>query len=130
VTSTTGTNLLLNGTLVTAFSGLTVGWLDNSRLLVNNYATNVKFGPYYSGCAIFGPNGALTGGACALPLELQTFQPVTSDGIYATQFNEIFSVSTGAVTWASGNPEVGNVGAVAGSNVIFVSGTDVLAQSY
>ena len=130
----TSTNLLLNGTLVTAFSGLTVGWLDNTRLLVNNYSGALY---PYSGCTLYGPNGAPTNAPCAIPVELLRFQPVPSqnDLIYSPEYNQVLSVSTGAVNWASGNMAVGSgtrqaTGALAGSKVIFVSGIDLLAQSY
>lgn len=127
-----GTNLLLNGSLVTAFSGLPAGWLDNSRLLVNNYENSPSVPAIqYAGCTLYGPNGVPTGAPCAIGIELQRFQSVTSDGIYAPQNNQIFSVSTGATTWASGDPIVSNTqGAVAGSNVIFISGIDALAQPF
>jgi hypothetical protein len=50
--------------------------------------------------------------------------------------NEMVSVSTGAVSWMSADPfqVVGGVApvvsAVAGTRVIFVSGSSVLAQSF
>ena len=130
-----GTNLLQNGSLVTAFTGVASGWLDNSRLVVNNYNTSNNNYPY-TGCAIYGPNGAPTGGACAIAFAVSLFQPVTSDEIYAPEFNRIVSVSTGTIDWASGNPQLAvgtgttNGGAVAGPNVVFVSGIDLLAQPY
>jgi Putative Ig domain len=132
VSGSIGTNLLLNGTLVTAFSGLTVGWLDNSRLLVNNYMSDSP-GSAYSGCALFGANGMATGGACALQFEVQRFQPVTSDGIYVPLTDQILSVSTSNVVWKSADPFIHtglSLGAVAGANVIFISGIDVLAQTF
>jgi hypothetical protein len=130
----TSTNLLLNGTLVTAFNGLTVGWLDNTRLLVNNYSgTSYP----YTGCTLYGPNGAPTNAPCAIPVEMLRFQPVPSqsDLIYSPQYNQVLSVSTGAVNWTSGNMAVGGgtvqaTGALSGSHVIFVSGIDLLAQPY
>jgi Putative Ig domain len=130
-----GTNLLQNGSFVTAFSGLVAGWLDNSRLLVNNYISG-KESVIYSGCALYGSNGVATGAACALPYSIYQFQPVTADQIYVPLVNQILSVSTGAVVWASGNPDAWiqatyqTESAVTGTQAIFVSGIDAVAQSF
>jgi len=134
-----GTELLHNGVVVTAFSGLPAGWLDNGRLLVDNYATGSSSTPTgiaYSGCTIYGSNGVASGGACALSHEVAQFQAVGADTIYVPVMNEMVSVSTGAVSWMSADPfqVVGGVApvvsAVAGTRVIFVSGSSVLAQSF
>jgi hypothetical protein len=130
-----GTSLYQNGVLVTAFSGLPAGWLDQSRLLVNNYAYHQGMLSFvqYSGCTIYGPGGSPTGGACALPQEVFQFQTVASDAIYVPAHNQILAVSTGAVNWTSADPvdvPGSSPAAVAASHVIFVSGTDVLAQTY
>jgi hypothetical protein len=126
-----GTNLLLNGSLVSAFNGLPTGWLDNGRLVVNNYKLAGVPLPEYAGCSLYGADGAPTGAPCALPIEVLDFQPISSDTIYTSKTNRMFSLSTGAVTWASGDPVLNfYVGAVAGSNVIFISGIDALAQPY
>jgi hypothetical protein len=138
ITSTgtlSGTSLYQNGNLVTAFSGLPAGWLDNGRLLVNNYTYHQGMTSFiqYSGCTIYGPNGSPTSGACALPREVIQFQTVASDAIYVPALNQILAVSTGALNWTSADPvDVPGYppGAVAASHVIFVSGTNVLAQAY
>jgi hypothetical protein len=108
--------------------------LDNSKLVINNYAPNgVIPGLKYTGCTICGTNGSPTGGACGLPADLAQFQPVASDTIYVPTVNQVWSVSTGAVDWASGDPDVllnSPIAAVAGSHVVFISGTNVLVQSY
>ena len=135
-----GTTLLQNGALVGVFNGLTVGWLDDSRLVVNNYGTGTGRlpGNIYTGCTLYGPNGVATGSACALPYEVLQFQPVTTDGIYVPGKNQILSVSTGGVTWMSGDPNLsvpfsgngGPLGAIAGSYAIFVSGINLLVQTF
>ena len=129
-----GTNLLQNGTLVTVFSGLGMGWLDNSRLLVNNYVPVIPGNSLaYSGCSVYGSNGLNTGAPCALPNEIHQFQSVAADQIYVPTTNQILSVSTGNIVWASADPDVWlnqPTSAVAGSRVIFVSGIDALAQSF
>ncbi len=138
VTTIPGTNLLHNGGLVTAFSGLPVGWLDGSRLLVNPYAkgasTNSDLG--YTGCSIYGADGNPTGGLCALGWEVAQLQSGGSDVIYVPAANETLSVSTEAVGWMSADPfastlyEPASLAAIAGSRAIFVSGTHILAQSF
>jgi len=65
---------------------------------------------------------------------LSEFQPVGTDSIFVPTANQVWSVSSGAVNWASGDAAVFRNGfdtaAVAGSRIIFISGTDVVAQSY
>ena len=138
------TNIQMNATLVTAFSGMPVGWLDDGRLLANSYTYVPNAGgPSYTGCVIYGANGLPTGAPCAISTQLWQFQVLTSDTIYAPDENEIFSVSTGNVLWASGDasplessPAIGlgpapsPVRAVAGSRAVFVYGTNLLAQPY
>lgn len=64
---------------------------------------------------------------CALP-EVTAFQPIASDSIYAVYLAGILSVSTGNVLWTSGDSA--SPGAVAGNDVVFMSGASVLAQGY
>jgi hypothetical protein len=120
------TQLYTNGALVSALAGVGVGWLDNGHLLVNDYQL-VGHGMLVqsNGQSIFSPTGAPLGTA-TLP-ELHEVQILTPDSIYSAPSNSIFSVSTSATTWMSPDPSSGFVGGVAGSNVVFVSGTQVLA---
>ena len=41
ITQEMGTSIFLNGRFVTAVSGLAAGWIDNGRLLVNNYVRDI-----------------------------------------------------------------------------------------
>jgi Putative Ig domain len=135
-----GTNLWQNNALVTAVSGWPAGWIDNSHLLVNTYQQdyiNTQQGDY-TGCAIYGPTG-MSAGSCYLP-DVLSFQTVTSDTVYALNLNAIVPVSTGAVSWTSGDavtssylsgpPPLAFMDTLAGSHVVFVSGSQVVAQSY
>lgn len=138
-----GTNILHNNSLVTTVMGYPVGWLDDGHLLVE-YAS--------SGCTVYSPTGQSTG-PCLLPgpTAINAFtvvQPVTSDTVYGIDTidfppppadNYIYmrvaamlSVSTGSVSWASGDLPLspGAVGAVAGGRVFFIAGGQVLAQGY
>jgi hypothetical protein len=125
------TTLYHNDTLVTAFTGVPAGWLDNNRLLVNNYEHFTSQGLVrYASCTIYGADGSPTSAACAVPREVLQLQTVTADSIYVPITNQILSVSTGTINWTSGNPFPHLPAALAGSRVVFVSGTDLLAQSY
>jgi hypothetical protein len=68
--------------------------------------------------------------------QVTAFDAVTSDLIYEVNLGEIVSVSTGNVSWMSADSALQpdsappSIGAVAGTNVIFVSGSTVLAQGY
>ena len=128
------TNLFNNGTLVTALPGRSIGWLDNSRVLVNNYIQE-KYSTEFNGTTIYSASGtAIATPPAALP-EMHIIQPLTSNSIYSPEFNAIFSLTTGAPSWSSGNTAtLANLnvvsGAVAGSQVFFQSGALLLAQSY
>ena len=117
-----GTNLIENGTLVTAVSGLPGGWIDNTRLLVGNYQRSPTDGPGpggYVGCTIYDPSGHVAG-SCALPY-FPVFQTITSDLLCAPNLNSIFSVSAGTATAAS---------AVAGTHVPELNGGPCRDRTY
>jgi hypothetical protein len=118
----TTTSIYRNGTLLTTLSGWAVGWLDNARLLVNNYGPESY--PYL-GASIYGPTGTPLG-APALP-ELQAIQPLGGELLYAPALNQVLSLTTPTPPWQSGDPGSG-LGAVTSSGVAFVSGTLVLVQ--
>jgi hypothetical protein len=99
-----------------------VGWIDNQRLLVNSYNSNNQVV-----ATIYNSAGAIVG-TPNLP-ELPSIQTVNSDSVYCPKLNTIFSLSSGAPTWTSPNPTTG-VAAVAGSYVVYASGTRVLVDTY
>jgi len=121
------TNVYKNGILTTAAPGWAVGWIDNSRFLVNNYVEPLGGSTRFSACTIYDATGVKLAQP-ALP-ELLAFQTVTSDSIYSPKENTIFSLETGAPIWTSANPSAG-VGAVSGSYVVFLSGSHVLVESF
>ena len=129
-TTSPGTNLLQNGNFITALAGTPAGWLDNGRLVVNDSVPDFQGQTSrYTGCTIYSPSGSPTGGACALSPQVAEFQPVSSDLIFVPAVNQILSVSTGALNWSSGDPSTAG-GALAGSHIVFMSGTKLIAQSY
>lgn len=136
-----GTDLWRNNALVTAVSGWPAGWIDDAHLLVNTYVQDYFDTGQgdYAGCAIFGPTG-MSAGSCYLP-NVMSFQTVTAATVYALNLNAIVSVSTGTVSWMSGDavapysnyletPSLSFLDTLAGSHVVFVSGSLVVAQSY
>lgn len=129
-TSTTAanitTNIIENGALVSAVPGLAVGWLDNNRLLVNNYGPIDHLSVPYLGASIYDPAGQKVTDS-PLP-ELSKIQPIATDLVYSPSLNSILSVTSGAPVWTSPNPGRG-IGAVAGSRVVFASGAQVRIES-
>jgi hypothetical protein len=132
------TAIYTNGVLTTAVSGAAVGWLDNTRLLVENFELEDMIPePFYAGTSIFSPSGTNLGSA-PIP-QILCFQVVSGDSIYSPQTHTIFSVTTGATTWMSADQSCSGVsagacsvipGAVSGTQVIFAVGNLVLAQPY
>lgn len=125
-TTSVTTNIYKNGTLTTTVPGQVVGWLDNTRLLTGNYASS-PFGPVPGGITIYDS----LGNKLANPpfAGLAPFQTVSANLVFVPLSNDIKSLVTGAPTWVSANASVG-VGAVAGSQIIFASGSLVLAEPY
>jgi hypothetical protein len=122
------TNIYSNGTLVTAVPGWVVGWLDGTHILVNSYIFNHQVAGYtYSSCAIYDSSGTKLA-APPLP-ELKSLQIVSADSVYDQSSNAVYSITTGLPTWTSASPSTG-VGAVAGSNIVFASGNEVLFEPY
>jgi hypothetical protein len=121
-----------NGRQIVAVAGVGVGWIDNGRLLVNNFNGS---GDTYLGCTIYSP----TGTALASPPlpQLLSIQPVTSDTVFAPAQSAIYSLTTGKATWTNPyTPDSGNarggawIGAVAGPYVVFELEGRVIAVSY
>jgi hypothetical protein len=125
---TSATKIYRNGMLVTAVPGWAVAWLDDSRILVHKYSFLHAIW-VYSGSTIYGSTGIKLS-SLSLPLpEPQSLQVVSSDSAYDPRANAIYSTTTGQVMWTSASPSTG-VGAVAGSNVVFASASQVVVQSY
>ena len=128
LSATSGTNIYSNGTLVTAVPGWVVGGLDDSHILANSYTLNDEtLTLTYSGSTIYNSSGTKIA-ALSLP-ELQSLQIVSADSVYDPGSNAIYSTTTGIAAWISASPSTG-VGAVAGSNVVFASGSQVVVQPY
>ena len=128
------TNTYKDGALVATITGAAPGWIDNDHLLVNNYVCSTGMGcfPKYVSASIY--DGGGTQLATIPAPEMSILQPVTTTSVYSPELNEIVSTVDGTVMWRSGDSLHGfyNVGggAVAGSLVIFASGSQVLVQSH
>lgn len=138
-----GSNIYHNGTLVTAVTGFAVGWLDNNRLLVNTYKQDntVFHNIYYDTSVIYDATGHQLGTA-PLPMQALTVQPLSSDSILVQATlplngpqPAVVSLSSGAVVLSIGEDTQGprrsaNPVAVAGTRVVYVAGTRLIAVKY
>lgn len=120
------TNLYKNGALLTAVTGLPIGWLDNNRLLVANYQNGATSTPQYKDTTIVDITGTVL--ATAPIPQIPGFQAVGTNHIYAPSTNSIYSIITGQTIWTSTTPST--MGAVAGPYVVFASGSKVFIDTY
>lgn len=120
------TNIYQHGTLITAISGIPVGWIDNNRILVNQY-TAAAGGTQYAGAVIYDSTGVRLA-TPALP-ELKSIQTVTPDSVYDPSHNAIYSLTTGQPTWTAAYPGSG-LGAVAGPHVFYEAGHTIISETY
>jgi len=118
------TNLYHNGSLVSAVEGWVVGWLDESHVLVNNYSPPAATRGTYLNSTVYDTTGTKIADL-SLPVEMQALQVVSTSSIYDSGANAIYSTTSGIATW-TGSQSAG-IGAVAGSNVVAVYGSQVIA---
>ncbi len=140
-TPTGGSNLIQNGVLVTAVTGLAVGWLDNNRFLANTYhVVNGNGLVQYDTTAVYDAGGHKLGTA-PLAAAVMSFTPVGSDSIFVPAGVSvvsppagILSLTTGTVLFSTGEPSTllqrPSPAAVAGSRVVYVAGTRLIAVAY
>ncbi len=123
------TSIYQNGVLTKSVPGSIVGWLDNSKFLVDNYQADVlpPHNTLYLGNIVYSSQGSVLG-TPALP-EVTDFRVASPNSVYSASQNIIYSTTTNSAIWMSGNSSSG-VGAASSSQVIFTSGTLVLAQPH
>jgi hypothetical protein len=81
--------------------------------------------PVFAGIDIIDTSGQVQ--ASWVPAEpIFSFQALWDDRIYVPDANRVGNLATGAVLWDGST--LGGGGAVAGSSVTFVSGTQVIAE--
>ena len=124
------TNIYKNGALVTAIPGIVVGWIDNDRMLVNQFV-NTMSGTAFSGSVIYSAEGSQLA-TPPLP-QLNSIQTVTSDSVYDPTKNTIYSLTTGLPVWTgtlpiSANPNL-PLGAVVGSSVVYQSNHNLIIET-
>jgi len=100
--SGSNTTFFKNGALVTSHSGTGFGWIDNNRLVVNDY--DAKYNIYVVGHSLYDATGALLGHP-RIPAEI-SFQVADAsqavpDLLFTGEGNVIYSLSRDAITWAS-----------------------------
>jgi len=120
------TQIVQNGTLVTAVPGWAVGWLDNSRFIANIWTSNRISGAIYSSSVIYSSSGTLLG-ASGLN-NVVTFQVVDANDVYVPALNQILSVTSGLPSWTGSF--TATEGAVSGTYIIYATGTRVVAESF
>ena len=123
------TNIMQNGTLTSAVTGLSLGWIDNSRVIADEFN---GAGTTYLGTNIYSSSGSLLTSP-ALPA-MNSFQTVTSDSVYDPSTNQIYSLTTGQPTWTGTYPVPAypnlEKGAISGSEVIYLSGHRLVVETY
>jgi hypothetical protein len=126
----TATNLYENGTLIGAAFGWGVGWIDESRLLINRFE-DYRGNPYYNRAEVVSTTGQLLA-TPAIPTErsVRELQRLGGNLIYSPHRNAILDATTGAVVWtpryAGATPVFG--GAVGGDLVIYSAGRTIRAE--
>ncbi len=107
----TATNIYENGVLIGAVPGSPVAWTSADRLLVNRYDDRGAS----IGAALYDEQG-VPQTTPTLP-NFGAVRVISADLLYSQTHNAIFSLSTGAKTWAGSTGAV--VGSVAGQQVVF-----------
>jgi hypothetical protein len=119
------TNIYKNGMIATAVNGVSIGWIDNNQLLVNNY-TSFPDEAGYSNASIYNAAGTLSSSP-TLP-ELRNILPVDSNSLYSPTLNTIFALPSGTTIYSSATPVTGPA-AIAGSYVVFTSGSRIVVDT-
>ena len=116
---------LVDGTLTGAAFGVAVGWLDDEHLLVNRYVQGSGTDQNFNGAQIVDTTGRFLS---SLPIqETDEIQPLGANQFYSPRRNNIFDGTTGNIVWSTTSPSA-SIGAVAGNNVYFLSGTTVRVE--
>jgi hypothetical protein len=121
-------NIYVNNLITTAapLNGCAVGWVDTSHVLVDNYVFTLGSGVSYSNALLYDSSGNLV---ATLPVPAGTILPINSSSFYMPSTNSVYSASTGAVVWTCTLTSNG-LGAVSGSDIVYVSGHRVIAEPY
>jgi hypothetical protein len=110
--------------------GIVVGWIENDRMLVNQYV-NAAGGTAFNQAVIYSAEGSQLA-ITALP-ELTGIQAVDADSVYDPGKNTIYSLTTGQAIWSGSLPFAGNsnfpLGALIGSGVVYQSDNSVVLET-
>jgi hypothetical protein len=128
--TTSSTQIFAGGQLTTAVAGQVIGWVDSTHFLAQPYidTTPGRGLPSYTGTSnIFDKTGTLTS-TVVIP-QLSKLLPISSSSIYAPDLNNIFSLTIGSTLYTSPLISTGK-GAIAGSEVVFATGSKVVIDNY
>jgi hypothetical protein len=120
------TNLYENGALQQAVPGIVRAWFGNDRLMTNTYQVGTSTALYdYETSRFFNRAGSLIRSQ-TMPSQPYVIQPLPTDEYFDPYNQQIVSTVTGQIVWiaASHGPD-DRIGAVAGSDVVFVAGRAV-----
>jgi hypothetical protein len=117
------TTIYRNGKFFSAAPGWAVTWLTNNDLLANA-VPNQKNSVIYNSSGILQQTTPLPAVGTGFPVQV-----LGADSLYDPSSNRIYAISTGAVAWST-TTEGWGIGAVAGSNVVFVANGQVVMQPY
>jgi hypothetical protein len=126
------TNIYKNGRLLTAVPAAGVGWIDNDHLLASTYTWDASTRTVqFSGSTIYSSSGSVisTLPATALPSFLNAPpQFPTSNTVYDTLSNTVYSLMDGSVLWKGPPSERGAVASA--SRIVFQNGANLTVSSY
>ena len=127
--ATTTTNIYENGTLIDAFAGYALLWLDQDRLLVNTVSeSNNPNNP--GGARIYAVPGGFQPGPRLPSLDYADPRMVSSTEVYAEpRDNAVYSLSTGERLWSCDDAPEGQ-GTVAAGNIVFSTANKIIFTQY
>lgn len=147
--ATSSTKIIQNGKLVTSVPGAGAGWIDNNRILVNQYVTTYISTVNWKETVtpvIYSAAGVQLAQLPTLNYpgnKLTTIQPVNSGWVYSPNTNAIYSLTSGDAVWTGSYPSTGEaptyngndtgkapLGAVAGPYIVYQSGAKIVVESY
>ena len=119
------TSIQAGSNLVGAAPGVALGWIDNSRLLLYRTAYGHMGGTDFLGTDIVNLAGQVQ--SSFRNADVWYFQPLAGNRIYVPYSNKVISLADGSVAWSSPSPS-SSMGAVVGSNVVFLSGAEIIVE--
>jgi hypothetical protein len=130
--TTVTTRIYKRGALVAAVAGWAVGWLDDTRLLVNTYhAVGPLASPTFTDARIYASDGTYlsTTGLPEIYSSFGDIAVVSATRVYSSNHNAIFDL-TGAKVWSGPTTIPLGRGTVAGGFVLYQLDHRIIAEAY